>query len=225
MFLFIFVSALIGVIVSCKLINTFICICQSDELEEGEIAMSGDSLMDVQQSGSWNHERDEGEDEQVLQPKIKRKRSIRIRPRQAIERPEERSRGKPLLSPTGSSQLPLQMDHKYVGQFRTVNDHNLNMEPNVYKNDNSDSSLKTRRGLPSRRTSNSGKVHTSLKPNRVNSVSAPSEDAAEQSRESWDGKGLNGSGSPSGNKMSDVVQRKVLSIVILKPNISCLLLK
>ncbi|CAI0424888.1 unnamed protein product [Linum tenue] len=32
--------------------------------DEGEIAMSGDSHMDRQQSGSWIHERDEGEDEQ-----------------------------------------------------------------------------------------------------------------------------------------------------------------
>ncbi|CAN6271151.1 unnamed protein product [Urochloa humidicola] len=65
-----------------------------DDLEEGEIAMSGDSHMDLQQSGSWNHERDDGEDEQVLQPKIKRKRSIRIRPRpNNAEKQEDRSGG------------------------------------------------------------------------------------------------------------------------------------
>lgn len=64
-----------------------------DDLEEGEIAMSGDSHMDLQQSGSWNHERDDGEDEQVLQPKIKRKRSIRIRPRPNAEKQEDRSGG------------------------------------------------------------------------------------------------------------------------------------
>ncbi|KAK3155821.1 hypothetical protein QOZ80_2AG0099120 [Eleusine coracana subsp. coracana] len=62
-----------------------------DDLEEGEIALSGDSHMDFQQSGSWNHERDDGEDEQVLQPKIKRKRSIRIRPRPNAEKQEDRS--------------------------------------------------------------------------------------------------------------------------------------
>ncbi|TKW33464.1 hypothetical protein SEVIR_2G237601v4 [Setaria viridis] len=64
-----------------------------DDLEEGEIAMSGDSHMDLQQSGSWNHERDDGEDEQVLQPKIKRKRSIRIRPRPNAEKQEDKSGG------------------------------------------------------------------------------------------------------------------------------------
>ncbi|KAJ1277512.1 hypothetical protein BS78_04G009800 [Paspalum vaginatum] len=63
----------------------------TDDLEEGEIAMSGDSHMDLQQSGSWNHERDDGEDEQVLQPKIKRKRSIRTRPRPNAEKQEDRS--------------------------------------------------------------------------------------------------------------------------------------
>ncbi|KAK6140625.1 hypothetical protein DH2020_025625 [Rehmannia glutinosa] len=42
----------------------------ADDLEEGEIAVSGDSPMDQQQSGSWIQDRDEGEDEQVLQPKI-----------------------------------------------------------------------------------------------------------------------------------------------------------
>lgn len=177
--------------------------------------MSGDSLMDVQQSGSWNHERDEGEDEQVLQPKIKRKRSIRVRPRHAIERPEERSSGKPLLSPSDSSQLPLQMDHKYVSQFRTDNDHKLIVEPNAYRHDNSDSSLKTRRSLHSRKTSNPVKVHASLKPTRVNSVSAPSEDAAEHSRESWDSKAMNGTGTSIGNKMSDGVQRRVLLFIII----------
>ncbi|CAD6248433.1 unnamed protein product [Miscanthus lutarioriparius] len=62
-----------------------------DDLEEGEIAMSGDSHMDLQQSGSWNHERDDGEDEQVLQPKIKRKRSIRLRPKPNAEKQEDRS--------------------------------------------------------------------------------------------------------------------------------------
>ncbi|KAL0428846.1 UNVERIFIED_CONTAM: ATP-dependent helicase BRM [Sesamum radiatum] len=63
----------------------------ADELEEGEIAVSGDSPMDQQQSGSWIQEREEGEDEQVLQPKVKRKRSIRLRPRHTTERSEEKA--------------------------------------------------------------------------------------------------------------------------------------
>uniref|UniRef100_A0A8R7UMX9 ATP-dependent helicase BRM n=2 Tax=Triticum urartu TaxID=4572 RepID=A0A8R7UMX9_TRIUA len=63
----------------------------SDDLEDGEIALSGDSHMDLQQSGSWNHDRDDGEDEQVLQPKIKRKRSLRTRPRPSTDKQEDRS--------------------------------------------------------------------------------------------------------------------------------------
>ena len=51
--------------------------CQSDDLEEGEIAASGDS---EQQSGSWMMEREEvgvevEEEDQVIQPQKKRKRS------------------------------------------------------------------------------------------------------------------------------------------------------
>lgn len=45
--------------------------CQADELEEGEIALSGDSHVDLQQSGSGIQDRDEGEDEQVLQSQDK----------------------------------------------------------------------------------------------------------------------------------------------------------
>ncbi|KAL8499941.1 hypothetical protein ACS0TY_019807 [Phlomoides rotata] len=60
----------------------------ADELE-GEIAVTGDSPMEQQQSGSWTHDRLEGEDEQVLQPKIKRKRSLWLRPRHTTERSED----------------------------------------------------------------------------------------------------------------------------------------
>ena len=57
---------------------------QIEDLEEGEIAISGDSHVDLPV-----HE--EGEEEQVLQPKIKRKRSMRIRPRHVAEKLEEKS--------------------------------------------------------------------------------------------------------------------------------------
>ncbi|XP_044493591.1 ATP-dependent helicase BRM-like isoform X2 [Mangifera indica] len=92
-----------------------------DELEEGEIAVSADSHMDHQQSGSWTHDRDEGEDEQqVLQPKIKRKRSIRVRPRHTVEKQEEKPWNEaPSLQRGDSSLLPFQMEHKYQAQLRT----------------------------------------------------------------------------------------------------------
>ncbi|KAG0454181.1 hypothetical protein HPP92_025485 [Vanilla planifolia] len=63
----------------------------TEELEEGEIAVSVDSQAEFQQSGSWAHDREEGEEEQVVQPKLKRRRSIRIRPRHTVERLEEKS--------------------------------------------------------------------------------------------------------------------------------------
>jgi SWI/SNF-related matrix-associated actin-dependent regulator of chromatin subfamily A protein 2/4 len=86
---------------------------QPDDLEEGEIAMSGDSHMDLQQSGSWNHERDDGEDEQVLQPKIKRKRSIRIRPRPNAEKQEDKSGGEGVF-PQRGTHLPFLGDGGYI---------------------------------------------------------------------------------------------------------------
>ncbi|KAL0347801.1 UNVERIFIED_CONTAM: ATP-dependent helicase BRM [Sesamum calycinum] len=82
----------------------------ADELEEGEIAVSGDSQMDHQQSGGWIQDCDEGEDEQVLQPKIKRKRSIRPRPRLTVERSEEKHNDKSSLRLGDPSQLPFQVD-------------------------------------------------------------------------------------------------------------------
>ncbi|XP_050237936.1 ATP-dependent helicase BRM [Mercurialis annua] len=183
----------------------------SDELEEGEIAVSGDSHMDHQQSGSWIHDREEGEDEQVLQPKIKRKRSIRLRPRHTMERPDEKSgievqRGDACL-------LPFQGDHKYQAQLRTDAKMKTFGEPNPSRNDQSDST-KSRRNLPSRRIANTSKLHASPKSSRLNLQTAPPEDATEHSRESWDGKATNASGSSViGSKMSDVIQRRCKNVI------------
>ncbi|XP_015584288.2 ATP-dependent helicase BRM [Ricinus communis] len=182
-----------------------------DELEEGEIAVSGDSHLDHQQSGSWIHDREEGEDEQVLQPKIKRKRSIRLRPRHTMERPDEKSgievqRGDACL-------LPFQGDHKYQAQLRTDAEMKGFGEPNPSRHDQSDSS-KNRRTIPSRRIANTSKLHASPKSSRLHMQAAPPEDAAEHSRESWDGKVTNASGSSVlGSKMSDVIQRRCKNVI------------
>ncbi|CAI0472209.1 unnamed protein product [Linum tenue] len=181
-----------------------------DELEEGEIVMSGDSHMDRQQSGSWIHERDEGEDEQVLQPKIKRKRSIRLRPRHILEKTEE----KPIneVQRGDSSPSPFHMEHKYQAQLRSDPE---TREMNAVKNDQSDSS-KSRRNLPTRRAASASKLHASSpKSGRMSIQSVPSDDVAEHSRESWDGKGTGPSGTPAaGNKMSEVTQRRCKNVVI-----------
>ncbi|WVZ78198.1 hypothetical protein U9M48_025947 [Paspalum notatum var. saurae] len=89
-----------------------------DDLEEGEIAMSGDSHMDLQQSGSWNHDRDDAEDEQVLQPKIKRKRSIRVRPRPNAEKQEDRSGGEGVFTQHAARQP--ESVHPIVKQKRNM---------------------------------------------------------------------------------------------------------
>ncbi|KAL1826685.1 hypothetical protein ACET3Z_005097 [Daucus carota] len=184
-----------------------------NDLEEGEIALSGDSLMDRQHSGSWNQDRDEGEDEQVLQPKIKRKRSIRIRPRFATEKPEEKSIEKLSLRRGDSSQVPSQIDHKYESRVKNERDQKLIVEPHSQKLEKSDPSLKTKRGSHSRKNSNSGKVHASQKPGKVNVLSAPSEDAMEHSRESWDKKAMHKAGNSIDNKMSDGIQHKCKNVI------------
>ncbi|TYH38759.1 hypothetical protein ES332_D12G132100v1 [Gossypium tomentosum] len=187
----------------------------SDDLEEGEIAGSGDSHMDHQQSESWNHDRDEGEDEQVVQPKIKRKRSIRVRPRQTVERVEEKSASEePLVQRGGSSLLSFQLDQKYQSQLRTDTERKPTRECNAFKHDPNDSSSKSRRNLPPRQIANTSKLHASVKPGRMNSMSAPSEDAGKPSRESWDSKLVNTCGSSNfGAKMSDVIQRKCKNVI------------
>lgn len=162
--------------------------------------------MDHQQSGSLNYDRDEAEDEQVLQPKIKRKRSLRVRPRHAVERPEEKSIIEtPSLQRGDSSLLPFQVDHKYQAQIKS--DHG---EPNTHKLEQSESSSKSKRNLPLRRAGNASKLHVSPKSTRLNSISAPAEDVPEHPRENWDGRAVNSSSaSVLGSKMPEIIQRRV----------------
>nr|GMC91119.1 ATP-dependent helicase BRM [Ipomoea batatas] len=184
----------------------------ADELEEGEIAVSGDSHIDLQQSGSWIQGRDEGEEEQVLQqPKIKRKRSIRIRPKHAAEKQEEKSSEKvPVLSGK-SSQLPLQVDRKYDLQIRNGRGPKIHGDPSAIKDDQTDSSFKGRRNLPSRKNSHLVKVQGLVKSGR----SAPPEEAAEQMRQNWESKVMNTTGASGGGvKMSKAIQKQCKNVVI-----------
>ncbi|CAN4111570.1 unnamed protein product [Withania somnifera] len=186
----------------------------ADELEEGEIAVSGDSHVDLQQSGSWIQDRDEGEEEQVLQPKIKRKRSLRVRPRHAAERPEETLIEKPAMQRGDSSQRAFQGDRRYDLQMRNDRGHKAHAAPVGPKNSQSDVSFKSKRSIPSRKSSsNSVKMHGSGKPGKVNRLSP--DDAIEPTRESWDNKLMNNSGTYSGGtKMSEVIQRKCKTVII-----------
>ncbi|KAG8391850.1 hypothetical protein BUALT_Bualt01G0229900 [Buddleja alternifolia] len=182
---------------------------RADDLEEGEIAISGDSPMDHQQSGSWNQDRDEGEDEQVLQPKIKRKRSIRLRPRQTLEKSEEKQSDKSSLRP---SQLPFQVDRKYKSQARDDRTHKILPDPSLLKPDKIESSIKNKRNLPSRKNLNATNVHGSLRSGRVNYGSTPPDDPTENPRENLDSKVFKGPKS-SGSKMPEVIQRKCKNVI------------
>ncbi|OWM64256.1 hypothetical protein CDL15_Pgr018828 [Punica granatum] len=173
----------------------------SDELEEGEIAVSGDSRLDRQQSGSWTHDREEGvEDEQVLQPKIKRKRSIRMRPRQTIERPEKSippaQRGDP-------SSLAFQIDHKYQPKLRNNSEGNKFIEPEAVRHGQSAPSSKSKRLMSSRRMSDTSKLHAL--PESGGRSSYPPADAIDQGS-NWDARG-------DGGQVSDAIQRKLKNVV------------
>lgn len=165
--------------------------------------------MDLQQSGSWINEREDGEDEQVLQPKIKRKRSLRVRPRHTVEVLEEKSSNERIFSQC-RSRLPLQVDHDYDMQFKTDSELETFSEPVSDRHD-VNTTIKQRRNLPSRKTSNISmpKFGTSR------CMSGSAEDANEHSRESRSIKAANIS-DPSfiGTKMSDSTQRKVAVLVL-----------
>ncbi|XP_074272874.1 ATP-dependent helicase BRM [Silene latifolia] len=181
----------------------------ADDLEEGEIAVSGDSHLDIQRSGSWNHEREEGEDEQVLQlPKIKGKRSTRLRPRHTMEREERYSNEKPCLQRGDSFQTQSFAETKISSQPKIEPESKLVSDSAAFKQDRSET--KTRRGGPSRRTESTSKLHASIKPGRLNSLSNPHDEAGESSRDNWDGnKDIDISANSSyGAKMSDIIQRR-----------------
>ncbi|PWA97010.1 SNF2-related, N-terminal domain-containing protein [Artemisia annua] len=156
-----------------------------DDLEEGEIAFTGDSHMDVKQSSSGNEDNDqdevEGEDEQVLHPKIKRKRSIRIRPKQ--EKPT-------ILRGDSSSQLPFQAERKHV-----------NVKTEIERE--TDPSIKTKRTPPTKKNSNKANVNVPVRTTRGNSVSTPPKEnlAAKVGT------------SIGGTKMSEAVQRRCKNVL------------
>ncbi|CAI9279148.1 unnamed protein product [Lactuca saligna] len=175
-----------------------------DDLEEGEIAMSGESHMEVQQSGSLNHDREENEDEQVLQPKIKRKRSIRVRPRLAVDS---------LLRVDS-----FQADRRLHGigktqMHNTQPEQKMVQEKNTYKNDhhhhsNPATSLKAKRTPPAnRKIPNKASLHVPGKPTRPNPISTPSD--AEHSHSLSEVKVKNG----SGPIMTEAIQRRCKNVI------------
>lgn len=163
-----------------------------------------------QQSGSWIQDQDDGEDDQVLQPKIKRKRSIRLHPRHTADRSEEKYGKNLSIHCQDASQLPFQMDHRCDSQARDDSSQKVHGKSSLLKHDKTDSSFKNRRNLPSRKLLSSAQMQVSVKSGRGNRVSSPSIDDGEYQRENWDSKVMKGA-KGGGSKMSEVIQRKVSS--------------
>ncbi|KAL5200095.1 hypothetical protein ABZP36_021298 [Zizania latifolia] len=175
----------------------------ADDLEEGEIALSGDSPMDLQQSGSWNHERDDGEDEQVLQPKIKRKRSIRIRPRPNAEKLDDRAGDGTF--PQRGAHLAFQGDGDYDSQFKSEQ---VFGDPASRQQDTVHPTVKQKRNMPSRKASPATKAI------KMAQLSVSGEGSAEHSKENWSNKVIESAGpDSSGTKMSDSMQRKCKNVI------------
>ncbi|XP_068639207.1 ATP-dependent helicase BRM-like [Aristolochia californica] len=185
-----------------------------DELEEGEIAVSGDSHMDIQQSGSWIHERDDGEEEQVLQPKIKRKRSIRVRHRYNLEKHEEKSNNEKVLLQRGVNTLHADSRNCDI-QIRADSDAEACSDTPVSdRHVPAESVSKQRRNLSSRKGASSMKW-VGAKPTKLSSGPGNPQDVAEYSRETWDGKANNVSGQAASYgsfKMTEIVQRKCKNV-------------
>lgn len=167
---------------------------QSDDLEDGEIALSGDSHMDLQQSGSWNHDRDDGEDEQVLQPKIKRKRSLRTRPRLSTDKQEDRS-GADGTFPQRGARLLFPGD----GDYDSQQDAHALADPTSRQQDTVHPVVKQKRNMPSVKASPASRAAKSTH------LSGSGEGSAEHSKQNWSNKVINS----AGTKMSDSMQRKV----------------
>lgn len=144
--------------------------------------------MELQQSG---------EDEQVLQPNIKRKRSIRLRPRNATT---ERFEEKPTLLPTSNSRLPFQPERERTKLH-------VKTEPPEQK---PVAIPQTKRTPPPPTRKNSNNNKAPVRPTRGNSISAPLKEETKESLDAKVGPSL------GGNKMSEAIQRRVcLSFCIL----------
>ncbi|KAI4372339.1 hypothetical protein MLD38_010581 [Melastoma candidum] len=184
-------------------------ICQPEELEEGEIAISEDSHADHRQSESWIHEREDGEDEQVVQPMIKRKRSLRMRPRHTLDIGETKL-GTPPLQSRDPSLLLRQMDNKHQMPVRSSTETSGSVDRGALKQVGGGASIKNKRQTSLRRMSET-KIHTLLKSVRSNSMALS--DVAGHVKESWDTKTSNPAGTSMANCVPDFVQRKCKNVV------------
>lgn len=190
-----------------------------EELEEGEIVASGDSHMDFQHSGSWVHEREDGEEEQVLQPKIKRKRSMRNRPRPNSDKLEEKPNvEKRVLHPGNFYQQSSNQASYDYGRQLGLNKEVGAFSESVYdKSEHWGANLKRKQLVQSRvddglpETIAVSKQHVLPKHNRVNGFVEPNQDATEYPRERRDSKLMHSGGSPNcigGGHMAETYQKR-----------------
>ncbi|KAI5411050.1 hypothetical protein KIW84_056267 [Lathyrus oleraceus] len=101
--------------------------------------------------------------------------------------------------------IPFQKPSQYTSKSH--------IDSNASRNDQN-ISLKNKRTLPSRRIANTSKLYGSPKPTRLNTISVPSEDGGEHSRESWEGKPINSCGSSAhGSRMTEIIQRRCKNVI------------
>lgn len=157
--------------------------------------------MDLHQSDSLVYDHDDLDDEQVVQPKIKRKRSIRLRPRYSMERTEDKSSSHRAPFHHGSWPL-LQAKHEKLAEFN-AEEFEAFGEAGSGSQDRSSPPLKQRCTLPSR-------VISPPVVQKSGRMSASVEDGYDHSIESWSSKAISSSG-PSfvATRMTDSTQRKV----------------
>ncbi|PKA58794.1 ATP-dependent helicase BRM [Apostasia shenzhenica] len=177
---------------------------QQDELEEGEIAISGDSMMELQQSGSWAHDREEDEE----QPKIKRRRSIRIRPKNNAERLEEKT-GNERISSVLGSQMFSQGNHDYDVLVKTDQELDTSIGPIT---EASSSSYKQIRNLLSRKAATIAKQNTVMLAYGFGPFGS-AEVATEHSRASCNAKAVCHTQNHAGTKMPDNTRRKCKNVI------------
>lgn len=171
----------------------------------------------MDRSGNLIHDHDEAENEQVLQPKIRRKRSIRVRPRHALERQEKSGD----VTPTDSPTMPFHMDHKHQSKMKNDTEASTLVEPDtpVSRQGQTVPSLKNRRLMSSRRGADTSQVHGLPKSSSRLSchIKVPA-DAADEFEEDPDSRAMASRDiSSSRSQMSDAIQRKVSMFIYKLP--------
>eukprot|EP00252_Welwitschia_mirabilis_P019206 TRINITY_DN4386_c0_g3_i1.p1 TRINITY_DN4386_c0_g3~~TRINITY_DN4386_c0_g3_i1.p1 ORF type:complete len:2283 (-),score=553.97 TRINITY_DN4386_c0_g3_i1:18-6866(-) len=195
-----------------------------EEIEEGEIVASGDSHMEFQQSESCPHEKEDGEEEQVLQPRTKRKRTMRTRPRLTSEKLDDKSNleKRSIYSGIFYQQNLSQMNYDNGRQVAAVRDIGMTNDLNFEKSDHLAGNNRRMRTIHSKEdalieTLPSSKQRALLKHNRYNGYVESVQNNSEHPTERWETKPMYPGASSSSIKaghMPILSQRKCREIFI-----------